>query len=115
MFKCPLCGMYVTEAELLGDETRHCPACGEIIIGKSKGDIEGRAQVNVESPRIHCAKCGAPNAENNFRCVACREVLYHPDATATAKSNSTVQATSRRTMPVERVSSYLLQAILCTM
>lgn len=49
---------------------------------------------------MYCTKCGAPNAENTWKCVQCGEALQ-PAAPSGAQ-------------PV-RIPNYLVHAILCTL
>jgi DNA-directed RNA polymerase subunit RPC12/RpoP len=104
-FSCGRCGQRLGADSSKAGQVLRCPSCQELVtVPMVSAEPGGQAQLQPagEADVIFCMKCGERNAQNNYRCTRCGEVLPRTGGLAGPG------------MPAERIPNYLVQAILVT-
>ncbi len=71
----------------------------EIAEGPKENEPAGQAQAPAQ-PMIYCEYCGTRNLENNFRCAACKRILFDERRPVISTGNNS--APMRMVLPVGR-------------
>ena len=71
----------------------------EMAEGAKEHEPATQAQAPAE-PMVYCEYCGTKNLENNFRCTACRRILFDERRPVLSTGNSS--AAMRMVLPVDR-------------